>query len=225
MNEGDLESFFCRAAEVVLADAAWPAAHASLLAALESGRLRAADRVELGDWVARAWVKQAILIGFRGTSLATYPDPGATGDFVDKTAFPPRRFELADGVRFVPGGSGVRRGAHLAPGVVVMPPAYVNVGAFVDRGTMIDSHVLVGSCAQIGRRVHLSAGAQIGGVLEPAGARPVVVEDEAFVGGLAGLFEGVVVRRRAVIASGVVLTASTPVFDLVRERIWSGGAY
>ncbi len=222
MTGEDLESFYSRAAEVVLSDAAWPAAHQSLLAELESGRLRAADRAESGEWVARAWVKLAILVGFRGTPLAIYPDAGATGDFVDKTAYPPRRFALADGVRLVPGGSGVRRGAHLAPGVVVMPPAYVNVGAFVDRGTMIDSHALVGSCAQIGQRVHHSAGAQIGGVLEPAGARPVVVEDEAFVGGLAGLFEGVVVRRRAVIASGVVLTASTPVFDLVRERIWSG---
>jgi len=165
-------------------------------------------------------VKTAILAGFRSTT--TQEVPGWQGPCFDRTAYPPRAFTLEDGVRLVPGGSAARRGAYVAPGVVIMPPAYINVGAFVDEGTMVDSHALVGSCAQIGKRVHLSAAAQVGGVLEPAGARPVVVEDEAFVGGLCGLFEGVVVKRRAVLASGVVLTASTRIFDLVNERELTG---
>jgi 2,3,4,5-tetrahydropyridine-2-carboxylate N-succinyltransferase len=136
----------------------------------------------------------------------------------DKAAYPPRHFTMADNVRLVPGGNAVRRGAFMGKGTVVMPPAYVNVGAYVDSGTMVDSHALVGSCAQIGARVHLSAAAQIGGVLEPAGAVPVVVEDDVFVGGLVGLFEGIVVRRRAVLASGVVITGSTVIYDLVNSR-------
>lgn len=215
MTPDDLRDYFLQAASSATADAAWPAAHAALLDALEAGTVRAAKPDASGVWLAEAWVKQAILLGFRRTTTLPTPEPG--GPFFDKPAYPPRRFTAADGVRLVPGGSAVRRGAHLAAGVVVMPPAYVNVGAYVGAGTMVDSHALVGSCAQIGARVHLSAGAQIGGVLEPAGARPVVVEDEAFVGALAGVFEGVVVRRRAVLAAGVVLTASTVVFDLVRE--------
>ncbi|MCA8973883.1 MAG: 2,3,4,5-tetrahydropyridine-2,6-dicarboxylate N-succinyltransferase, partial [Planctomycetes bacterium] len=141
-------------------------------------------------------------------------DP-APAPFFDKTAYPLRAFELQDRVRLVPGGSAVRRGAYVAAGVVIMPPAYVNVGAFVDAGTMVDSHALVGSCAQIGKNVHLSAGAQIGGVLEPAHQSPVVIEDGAFVGGLAGVFEGVVVRERVVLAAGVVLTAASVIHDLV----------
>ncbi|HYC79343.1 MAG TPA: 2,3,4,5-tetrahydropyridine-2,6-dicarboxylate N-succinyltransferase [Planctomycetota bacterium] len=187
-----------------------------MLEALETGAVRAASRGDDGAWSAHAWVKTAILVGFRRSAVAHVPAPD--GPFLDKTAYPPRRLGLDDGVRLVPGGSAVRRGAFLARGVVVMPPAYVNVGARVGEGTMVDSHALVGSCAQIGARVHLSAGAQIGGVLEPAGARPVVVEDDAFVGALAGVFEGVVVRARAVLAAGVVLTASTTLFDLVHRR-------
>jgi 2,3,4,5-tetrahydropyridine-2-carboxylate N-succinyltransferase len=224
LTEEGLEEFYARDAEAVLGDARFHAAHEALLGALESGRLRAAERGGDGAWNARPWVKKAILLGFRGSSLAVFPGAGALGggEFFDKTAYPPRRFDLEAGVRLVPGGSAIRRGAYVARGVVVMPPAYVNVGAYVDEGTMVDSHALVGSCAQIGRRVHLSAAAQVGGVLEPAGARPVVVEDDAFVGGLVGLFEGVVVRRRAVLASGVVLTASTPIVDLVHGREWRG---
>ena len=218
MNPAGLAAFYARAADAVLQDDEWPAAHAALLDQLERGTLRAAVRTAAGDWHPVAWVKQAILLGFRGTALAEVDAP--LFPFFDKTAFPPRTFELADAVRLVPGGSAVRRGAHLAKGVVVMPPAYVNVGAFVGEGTMIDSHALVGSCAQVGARVHLSAGAQLGGVLEPAGARPVVVEDDAFVGALAGVFEGVVVRARAVLAPGVVLTGSTVVIDLVQGREW-----
>ncbi len=217
MATTELKSFFDRPADVVLADPAHPSMHDVLLAALERGDVRAAEPE--GDGVrVNAWVKQAILLGFRGTRMSEVAGPGFP--FFDKSAYPPRRFHLDDGVRVVPGGTAIRRGAFVARGVVVMPPAYVNVGAYVDEGTMIDSHALVGSCAQIGRRVHLSAAAQVGGVLEPAGARPVVIEDDAFVGGLAGVFEGVRVRRRAVLAAGVILTASTILYDLVNGREW-----
>jgi 2,3,4,5-tetrahydropyridine-2-carboxylate N-succinyltransferase len=191
--------------------------HLALLEVLESGALRAAEPTAEG-WRVNAWVKQAILLGFRHTGLVEMPGYGMPA--VDKTAFPPRVFRLEDGVRVVPGGSAARRGAYVGKGVVVMPPAYINVGAFVDEGTMVDSHALVGSCAQVGKRVHLSAGAQVGGVLEPAGARPVIVEDEAFVGGLVGLFEGIRVGRRAVLASGVVITGGTIIHDLVLGRTW-----
>lgn len=211
-----LRAFFARPPAELAVDPEAPAMHQVLLAALETGTLRAAERGADGAWLANAWVKQAILCGFRRTHLVEMPGPGFP--MFDKAAYPVRHFGPEDGVRLVPGGSAVRRGAHIAKGVVIMPPAYVNVGAFVDEGTMVDSHALVGSCAQIGKRVHLSAAAQVGGVLEPAGARPVIVEDEAFVGGLVGLFEGIVVRRRAVLASGVVLTGSTVIHDLVHGR-------
>jgi len=216
MNIARLKAFYERPAEVVTADPAGAEAHDALLAALESGELRAAEQDANGVWQANAWVKQAILAGFRRTSIAEIEGPGYR--FFDKTAYLPRQFSLESGVRLVPGGSSVRRGAFVSKGAVVMPPAYINVGAYVGAGTMVDSHALVGSCAQIGERVHLSAAAQIGGVLEPAGAVPVVVEDDAFVGGLVGLFEGVVVRKRAVLASGVVITGSTVIYDLVHGR-------
>lgn len=219
MTPEQLAAFYGRPADAVLADAGWELAHASLLQALESGAVRAAHCVA-GAWQAVGWVKQAILIGFRRTQLEPIAGPGFP--FFDKPCYPPRALTLRDGVRLVPGGSSIRRGAFVAPSVVVMPPAFVNVGAHVEAGTMIDSHALVGSCAQVGRDVHLSAGAQIGGVLEPAHATPVVVEDGAFVGALAGVFEGVVVRRRAVLAAGVVLTGSSIVHDLVHARTWRG---
>lgn len=183
-----------------------------LLDALESGEVRVAERGADGAWTVHGWVKEGILELFRSSGVV------AQGEFVDKAAFPARRFAVEDGVRLVPGGSSVRRGAHVARGVVCMPPMYVNVGAFVGAGTMVDSHALVGSCAQIGERVHLSAAAQVGGVLEPVGARPVIVEDDVLVGGGTGLYEGVLVRRRAVIAAGVVLTGSTVLYDLVHGR-------
>lgn len=216
MRESDLAAFFGRPDAELAADATWPAAHAALLDALEGGHVRAASRGDDGRWQAVTWVKRAILLGFRRTELAAIA--ASPFPFFDKTAYPPRVLTLAERVRLVPGGSSIRRGAYVAPGVVVMPPAYVNVGAFVGPGTMVDSHALVGSCAQVGANVHLSAGAQIGGVLEPANASPVVVEDGAFVGALCGVFEGVVVRQRAVLAAGVVLTAATTVFDLVHQR-------
>jgi 2,3,4,5-tetrahydropyridine-2-carboxylate N-succinyltransferase len=190
---------------------------AALIEALETGRIRAAEPDGDG-WRVNAWVKQGVLLGFRSSDVVGYPDAGPMG-FRDKQAFPPRSGDSLGNVRVVPGGTAIRRGAYVADGVVLMPPAYVNVGAYVAERAMIDSHALVGSCAQIGGGVHLSAGAQIGGVLEPPGAMPVIVEDGAFVGGLAALLEGVRVRREAVIGAGVVLTASTPVFDVPRRRV------
>ncbi len=220
MNVSELAAFYERPPAALAADPGWAGAHGALLEALERGAVRAAERCESGRWVAVPWVKQAILTGFRRSEVEESPGPWPAG--IDKSAFPPRRLTLADEVRLVPGGTAVRRGAHLGRGVVVMPPAYVNIGAWVGEGTMIDSHALVGSCAQIGARVHLSAGAQIGGVLEPVGALPVVVEDEAFVGGLVGLFEGVVVRPRAVLAAGVIITGGTPIHDLVKGTLHAG---
>jgi 2,3,4,5-tetrahydropyridine-2-carboxylate N-succinyltransferase len=203
-------------------------AGALLLDALESGELRVARRTDSGDWVVNPAVKQAILEIFRtsevvaaGNELSreSYHAIDVQGPpFRDKDLLRVRRFTKRDDVRLVPGGSAVRRGAYLGPGVVCMPPMYVNVGAWVGPGCMIDSHALVGSCAQLGAGVHLSAAAQIGGVLEPPGARPVIVEEGAFIGGNSGLYEGVLVRAGAVIAAGVVLTATTRVFDLVHER-------
>lgn len=221
MTPEELRAFHDRPADAVLADPDLPRAHAALLDHLEAGRLRAAEPTAGGGWQANTWVKQAILAGFRTSPLGPAGGTGAgegAGEgwaFFDKAAYPPRRFAQQDQVRLVPGGSAVRRGAHVAQGVVLMPPCYVNVGAWIGQGAMIDSHALVGSCAQVGARVHLSAGAQLGGVLEPPGALPVIVEDDAFIGGLAGLFEGVRVRSRAVIAAGVILTRSTPIHDLV----------
>ena len=195
----------------------------TLLAALEAGTLRAAERDANGRWNAIAWVKRGILLGFRVGRLTDMSIGGHHGEprfaFFDKHVYTPRQLTLDDGVRIVPGGSVVRRGAYLAPSVVCMPPMYVNVGAWIGAGTMVDSHALVGSCAQIGERVHLSAAAQIGGVLEPVNASPVVIEDDVLVGGNCGVYEGTVVRAKAVLAAGVVLTRGTPVYDLVHERV------
>lgn len=188
------------------------------LAELEKGAVRAAVRDEDGVWVAQAWVKEGILAAFRIGVINEFAS-GALS-FLDKDTMPPRRFRKEEGVRIVPGGTSVRRGAHVGKGVVIMPPAYINVGAYVDEDTMIDSHALVGSCAQVGKRVHISAAAQIGGVLEPVGALPVVIEDDVIVGGNCGIYEGTIVRPRAVIGAGVILTASTPVYDAVREQIY-----
>lgn len=188
------------------------------LAELEKGTIRAATRDEDGVWHAEPWVKEGILAAFRFGVLAEFASGSLS--FVDKDTIPPRRFRAADGVRVVPGGSSIRRGSFIAKGVVMMPPAFVNVGAYVDEDTMIDSHALVGSCAQIGKRVHLSAAAQIGGVLEPIGGLPVVIEDDVVVGGNCGIYEGTIVRSRAVIGAGVVITASTPVYDVVRSQIY-----
>jgi 2,3,4,5-tetrahydropyridine-2-carboxylate N-succinyltransferase len=192
---------------------------------LEAGTLRSAEpdaSLPLG-WRVNAWVKRGILLGFRLGSLEEMGCPDGFS-FVDKATYPARRFTAADGVRVVPGGSSVRSGAYLSKGVVMMPPAYVNVGAYVDEGTMIDSHALVGSCAQIGKRVHLSASAQIGGVLEPVNASPVIIEDDALIGGNTGVYEGTIVRKRAVLAAGTVLTRGTPVYDLVTGEVYKATA-
>lgn len=188
-----------------------------VLAALDQGTVRAASRNKDGAWTTHTWVKRAILLGFRIGILADYSSSPFA--FLDKDTYPPRTFDATHGVRIVPGGSTVRTGAHLAPGVVCMPPMYVNTGAYIDENAMIDSHALVGSCAQIGKRVHLSAAAQIGGVLEPVGAVPVIVEDDVFVGGGCGVYEGCLIRAGAVLAPGVVLTGSTRLYDLARENI------
>lgn len=197
-----------------------------LLTALEAGLVRSAERTSDGNWIAVPWVKRGILLGFQIGELTDLSPadskPGFT--FFDKDTYPLRSLTLRDSVRVVPGGSSIRRGAYIAPGVVCMPPMYINVGAHVGTGTMIDSHALVGSCAQVGERVHLSAAAQVGGVLEPVNASPVVVEDDVVVGGNCGIYEGTVVRRRAVVGAGVILTRGTPVFDLVRETVYRGTA-
>lgn len=194
--------------------------------ALEAGELRAAepDAASPTGWRVNAWVKRGILLGFRlGRLEGSGASPGSTLSerfaFIDKHTFPARDWSLDDQVRVVPGGTAIRSGAYLAPGVVCMPPAYVNVGAYVDAGTMIDSHALVGSCAQVGKRVHLSAAAQIGGVLEPVNASPVILEDDVLVGGNCGVYEGTVVRQGAVLAAGTILTRGTPVYDVVHGTV------
>ena len=188
--------------------------------ALNRGEIRAAERNTAGQWETNAWVKRGILLGFRMGSIVDMSPRDHSLQFFDKSTYPIREFSTEDRVRIVPGGSSIRDGAYIAPGVVCMPPMFVNAGAYVDEGTMIDSHALVGSCAQIGKRVHLSAAAQIGGVLEPAGAIPVIVEDDVIVGGNCGVYEGTIVREGAVLATGTIITGSTPVFDLVREQVY-----
>ncbi len=206
-------------------DAAMDAA-LRLRVALNKGEVRAAepDTSAASGWRVNAWVKQGILFGFRLgklTGLTLSSVDSEDWNFFDKDTVPLRRFRIEDNVRLVPGGSAVRDGAYLAPSVIMMPPAYVNIGAYVGAGTLIDSHALVGSCAQVGERVHISAAAQIGGVLEPAGALPVIIEDDVLLGGNTGVYEGCIIKRRAVLATGVVLTGSTPIYDLVNSRMIS----
>lgn len=191
----------------------------ALKTALNRGEVRAAEKDASGKWLVNAWVKHGILLGFRMGAI-TDMSVGESFKFFDKDTYPARPTTTEDNVRIVPGGSTIRDGVYIAPGVVCMPPMFVNAGAYVDAGTMIDSHALVGSCAQIGKRVHISAAAQIGGVLEPVGAVPVIVEDDVLVGGNCGVYEGTIVRERAVLASGTILTGSTPVYDLVKGKIY-----
>lgn len=222
--EQQIEGWFAKGADAMGNDEAM-AAFLRLRAALESGALRSAEpdvSLPLG-WRVNAWVKRGILLGFRlGQTVAMGSDEGLS--FVDKSTFRARRFGAEDGVRVVPGGSSVRSGAFVARGVIMAPPSFVNVGAYVDEGTMVDSHALVGSCAQIGKRVHLSAAAQIGGVLEPVNASPVIIEDDALIGGNTGVYEGTIVRARAVLAAGTVLTRGTPVYDVVRGEVYKATA-
>ena len=212
-----IESAFQLGAEAA-GSAAAETAFLELRDALTRGAVRAAepDASQPQGWRVNAWVKRGILLGFRIGHLV---ETGADLSFVDKHTYPAQHFTANEKVRIVPGGSSVRSGAYLAPSVVCMPPMYVNVGAYVDEGTMVDSHALVGSCAQIGRNVHLSAAAQIGGVLEPVNASPVILEDGVLVGGNCGVYEGTLVRKRAVLGAGVILTRSTPVYDIVHGEI------
>src|SRR6185437_1358423 len=236
--EARIERHFA-AGPVAVGDAAAMKAFLELRAALEAGTLRSAepDASAPTGWRVNAWVKRGILLGFRLGALEEMNGDYAFGgslahpfrkhpllSFVDKGTYPARVFAPGDGIRIVPGGSSVRSGAHLARGVVMMPPAYVNAGAFVDEGTMIDSHALVGSCAHIGKRVHLSAAAQIGGVLEPVNASPVIIEDDALVGGNTGVYEGTIVRKGAVLAAGTILTRGTPVYDVVNGTVLRASA-
>ncbi len=177
---------------------------------LESGELRVAIKKD-GEWVINSWIKSVILFGFRYGVITDYQ--GSPLSFIDKETYPARRFTKEDNIRVVPGGSSVRSGAYVSKGTVIMPPSYINTGAYIDSGCMIDSHALVGSCAQIGKNVHISAASQIGGVLEPVNAMPVIVEDNVFIGGNCGIYEGTIVCENAVIATGVILNGSTPVFD------------
>ena len=188
---------------------------------LNLGKIRAI-RKEGNDWKTNFWVKKGILLGFKMGKIVEMP-LSKEKIFIDKNTFPERKFGLQDKVRIVPGGSSVRNGAYLAANVTIMPPAFVNVGAYVDEGTMVDSHVTVGSCAQVGKRVHLSACVQIGGVLEPIGANSVIIEDDVFIGGNSGIYEGVIVRKRAVIASGVIITRGTPIYDNVKGEFLPQG--
>lgn len=214
--ESRIEHFFALGAAAAQEREALDSFHL-LRDALEQGTLRAAepDPARPSGWRVNAWVKRGILLGFRLGALTEM----SAGSYVDKHTYPARVWTAEDGVRIVPGGSSVRSGAFVARGVVCMPPMYINVGAYVDEGTMVDSHALVGSCAQIGRGVHLSAAAQIGGVLEPVNASPVIIEDDVLVGGNTGVYEGTIVRKGAVLAAGTILTRGTPVYDVVNDSV------
>ncbi len=185
---------------------------------LNRGDVRAAEFIG-GTWRVNPWVKKGILLGFRLGTLVECSKDGMFRYF-DKDTMPLKQIAADDNVRIVPGGTAIRDGAYVGKGVIIMPPAYINVGAYVDDGTMIDSHALVGSCAQIGKRVHRSAGSQSGGVLDPAGVMPVIIEDEVMVGGNCGVYEGTIVKRRSVLAAGVILTGSTPVYDVVKKKVY-----
>jgi 2,3,4,5-tetrahydropyridine-2-carboxylate N-succinyltransferase len=190
--------------------------------ALNDGEIRAAepDASSPSGWRVNSWVKKGILLGFRMGAIVDMSVDASRQPFFDKSTYPVKKFTAASGVRIVPGGSSIRDGSFIGKGVVCMPPMYINVGAYVDDGTLVDSNALIGSCAQIGRNCHISAGAQIGGVLEPVGALPVVIEDDVLVGGNSGVYEGTVVKRRAVLGTGTILNRSTPVYDLVTGAIY-----
>lgn len=219
--ETQIETFFATPASDLTGDLREQALDAfyAFKAALNGGEVRAASRAADGTWQVHQWVKRGILLGFRLGAMVDY-SIDENFRYFDKETYPTKRLTITDGVRVVPGGTTVREGAFLASGVTIMPPAYINVGAYVDEGTMVDSHALVGSCAQVGKRCHISAAAQIGGVLEPVGALPVIIEDEVLVGGNCGVYEGTIVREKAILGSGVILTGSTPIFDAVKGEVY-----
>ena len=214
----NIERLFALPPQEILYDKSASLVIADFIEALNDGLIRAAERLSDGTWQVNEWVKHGILVVFRKGHLEDV-SLNETFRFFDKDTLPVKPLTLKDNVRVVPGGSTIRSGAFVDHGVICMPPMFINIGAHVEEGTMIDSHALVGTCAQIGKHVHISAAAQIGGVLEPIGARPVIIEDDVMVGGNCGVYEGVLIRRRAVLGSGVVLNASTPVYDLVHQRI------
>jgi 2,3,4,5-tetrahydropyridine-2,6-dicarboxylate N-succinyltransferase len=191
--------------------------------ALNRGEIRAAesDPTAKTGWRANAWVKKGILLGFRMGAIVNMSGDSALQPFIDKSTYPLRALGVENGIRLVPGGSSIRDGSFVGRGVICMPPMFINVGAYVGENTMIDSHALVGSCAQIGWNCHISAASQIGGVLEPLGALPVIVEDEVMVGGNSGVYEGTVVKRRAVLGTGTILNRSIPVYDLVKDAVYT----
>ena len=191
--------------------------------ALNAGKIRAAvpDESSPGGWRAELWIKKGLLLGFRMGHLENMSVDTRRQPFFDKSTYPPREVNVGDVIRIIPGGSSIRDASYVARGVICMPPMFINIGAYVDENTMIDSHALVGSCAQIGKRCHISAGTQIGGVLEPIGAMPVVIEDEVMVGGNSGVYEGTIVKRRAVLGTGTILNGSIPVYDLVRDEVYT----
>ncbi|HEY7826439.1 MAG TPA: 2,3,4,5-tetrahydropyridine-2,6-dicarboxylate N-succinyltransferase [Candidatus Acidoferrales bacterium] len=193
---------------------------------LNRGEIRAAepDAAAAGGWRVHPWVKKGILLGFRMGKIVDMSVDAARLPFFDKSTFPVRHLTVESGVRLVPGGSSIRDACFVGAGVICMPPMFINAGAYVDEGTLIDSHALVGSCAQVGRRCHISAAAQLGGVLEPIGALPVIIEDEVMVGGNCGVYEGTIVKRRAVLGTGTILNRSTPVYDLVRDAVYTASA-
>lgn len=195
----------------------------SFKGALNRGEVRAAepDATSKTGWRINAWVKKGILLGFRMGKVVDMSVDRVRQPFLDKDTYPPKAVSLASQVRIVPGGSSIRDASYVGRGVTCMPPMFINAGAYVGDGTMVDSHALIGSCAQVGRNCHVSAGVQIGGVLEPIGAMPVIIEDEVMIGGNCGVYEGVIVKRRAVLGSGVILNGSTAVYDLVREQIYA----
>jgi 2,3,4,5-tetrahydropyridine-2-carboxylate N-succinyltransferase len=212
-----IEALFAKPPQEKYGDEYFTAFNA-LKAEINAGRVRAAEKAD-NEWIVNTWVKKGILLGFR---IGAMQDMSINERFIyyDKSTYPLKAISIHDGVRIVPGGSSIRDGCYVGKSVTCMPPMFINVGAYVDDGTMIDSHVLVGSCAQIGKRVHLSAAAQIGGVLEPVGSLPVIIEDEVLVGGNCGIYEGTIVRQGAVIGAGVILTGATPVYDLVKDQIY-----
>jgi 2,3,4,5-tetrahydropyridine-2,6-dicarboxylate N-succinyltransferase len=193
--------------------------------ALNAGKIRAAvpDQASPGGWRAELWIKKGLLLGFRMGHLENMSVDTRRQPFFDKSTYPPREVNVGDVIRIIPGGSSIRDASYVARGVICAPPMFINIGAYVDENTLIDSHALIGSCAQIGQRCHISAGAQIGGVLEPIGAMPVVIEDEVMVGGNSGVYEGTIVKRRAVLGTGTILNRSIPVYDLVRDEIYTAG--
>jgi 2,3,4,5-tetrahydropyridine-2,6-dicarboxylate N-succinyltransferase len=221
-----IEHFFTQGAESLDQHAALHAFN-DLKFFLNHGEVRAATRSTAPEsvegWVVNDWVKKGIVLGFRLGKFHDY-SPNPQFRYFDKSTYPLKGLTVENGVRVVPGGTSIRDGSFVAKNVVIMPPAYINVGAYVDEGTMVDSHALVGSCAQVGKRVHVSAATQIGGVLEPIGAMPVIIEDDVMIGGNCGIYEGTIVKRRAVIGAGVVLTGSTPVYDLVNGAIYKRSA-